>query len=100
MFWGFGILSFIVSYLTATGISLPSILQGCIQTMKTSTRFIGKLKVKDKQALNEFVKHSESHSVRSRSKAILLSSQGRTVAELAHDFQVSHNTIYAWLDRW
>jgi len=68
--------------------------------MKTHTRFIAKLKPKDKQALNDLVKHSESSRARNRAKAILLSAQGRNVTELTEIFEVSHNTIYTWFDRW
>jgi len=68
--------------------------------MKTHTRFIVKLKSKDKKSLNDLVKHSESSRVRNRAKAVLLSAQGRNVTELTEIFQVSHNTIYTWFERW
>ena len=68
--------------------------------MKTHTRFIAKLRSKDKKTLNDLIKHSESFRVRNRAKAILLSAQGKNVTELTEFFQVSHNTIYTWFDRW
>ena len=68
--------------------------------MKTHTRFIAKLRTKDKKALNDLVKHSGSFHVRNRAKAILLSAQGKNVTELTEFFQVSHNTVYSWFDRW
>ena len=68
--------------------------------MKTHTRFIAKLRSKDKKTLNDLVKHSESFRVRNRAKAILLSAQGINVTELTEFFQVSHNTVYAWFGRW
>ncbi len=68
--------------------------------MKTHTRFIQPLNENDKKAPNELVKNSESFHVRSRAKTLLLSVQGKNVKELAEIFQVSHNTIYSWLDRW
>lgn len=54
----------------------------------------------DKKTLNDLVKHSESFRVRTRAQAILLSAQGKNITELTEIFQVSHNTVYAWFDRW
>jgi len=68
--------------------------------MKTHTRFITKINLKDKKILNDVVKNSRSFRTRNRAKAILLSEQGKNVTELTDFFQVSHNTIYSWLDRW
>jgi len=68
--------------------------------MKTHTRFIAKLKAKDKKQLKDLVDRSESSRVRNRAKAILLSAQGKHATDLTEFFQVSHNTIYAWFDRW
>ena len=68
--------------------------------MKTHTRFIAKLKAKDKKQLKDLVDHSESSRVRNRAKAILLSAQEKHATDITEFFQVSHNTIYAWFDRW
>lgn len=68
--------------------------------MKTHTRFITKLKPKDKKLLNDLVKNSSTLSIRSRAQAILLSAQGKNVAELAGIFNKTTRTIYSWLDRW
>ena len=67
--------------------------------MKTHTRFIEKLKSKDKKRLNDLVKNSTSSSTRDRAKVILLSAQRKNVAELAGIFNKTTRTIYTWLDR-
>lgn len=68
--------------------------------MKTHTRFIANLKLKDKKLLNNLVKNSTSLSTRDRAKAILLSAQRKNVKELAGIFNKTTRTIYSWIDRW
>jgi transposase len=68
--------------------------------MKTHTRFIAKLKKKEKNALNNFVNNSSSSRIRNRAHAVLLSSEGKNTTELTEIFGVHYQTISAWLDRW
>jgi len=67
--------------------------------MKPHTRFIAKLKPKEKKTLNNLVKNGDSSNIRHRAHAILLSAQGKNITELATIFQVHYQTISAWLDR-
>lgn len=50
--------------------------------------------------LQEGHKNGSQFQFRNRCQCLVLSSQGRTVPELAEFFEVSKITIYSWLERW
>ena len=64
------------------------------------SRFINKLTKSQIQKLNELKDAGITCRERHRAHAILLSYQGKNVAEIASIFQVHRHTILEWLDRW
>jgi len=54
----------------------------------------------EQEMLSQGYKNHRSHSVRCRFKAILLSSQGKQVKDIASIFEVRTRTIYQWMDNW
>jgi transposase len=67
---------------------------------RPADRFVKSLTDKKKRELEEFWKNGVSHRLRCRAHAILLSDQKRSVSDIAEVFQVTSQTVYAWLERW
>lgn len=63
-------------------------------------RFVNDLAEEETASLIEIWKHGETHRLRCRAHAILLSSDRWAVSDIAKAFQVTVQTAYAWLDRW
>jgi len=54
----------------------------------------------DKVTLERIRKTDTRYRVRDRAHALLLSSQGKKIKELALTFNVDRDTISSWFDRW
>jgi transposase len=54
----------------------------------------------DKSRLDQIRKTDIRYRVRDRAHALLLSSQGKKIKELALIFEVDRDTIASWFDRW
>ncbi len=67
---------------------------------RPAERFVCSLTEKEKKQLLEYWKDGDSHRVRCRAHAILLSNDQWEVADIANAFQVTAQTVYSWLDRW
>jgi len=63
-------------------------------------RFIRDLTPETAKLLNRIYKQSQNYQVRQRAQCILLSYEGKTIAELMEIFQVTRNTIYNWMNKW
>ncbi len=63
-------------------------------------RFIRDLTWDTAKLLNRIYQQSVHYQVRQRAHCILLSYEGKTIAELIEIFQVSRNTIYNWMNDW
>ena len=63
-------------------------------------RFIKDLTSETIKLLKRIYKQSRHHQVRQRAHCILLSYEGKSIAELMEIFQVSRNTIYNWMNDW
>jgi transposase len=59
-----------------------------------------RLESEDKVALEHVRKTDSRYRVRDRAQALLLSSQGKRIKELALIFGVDRDTISSWFDRW
>jgi len=62
-----------------------------------------KVKIKDKDILKELKrlkKQGTSQQQRIRSHAILLSSDGKEINEIAEIFDVTQRTVYHWFEAW
>ena len=62
-------------------------------------RFV-KLSEAELVTLQEGHKNGSQFQFRNRCFCLILSSQGKTVAELAQFFDISRITVYAWFDAW
>ncbi len=62
-------------------------------------RFV-KLSEAELVTLQEGHKNGSQFQFRNRCQCLVLSSQGRTVSELAQFFEINPITIYSWFDRW
>lgn len=67
--------------------------------MKTPTNFISDLSESQRQELRELMKTAPEH-VRKRAHAILLSSRGYSVDQIADIYEVDRDTVSSWLARW
>lgn len=67
--------------------------------MKTPTNFISDLSESQRQELRELMKTAPEH-VRKRAHAILLSSRGYSVDQIADIYEVDRDTVSSWLTRW
>lgn len=67
---------------------------------RPAERFVNHLTEDEATALLEAWKHGQTHRLRCRAHAVLLSSDRWTVSDIAKAFQVAIRTVYAWLDRW
>jgi transposase len=63
-------------------------------------RFIPALSESDKKQLTALFKYHDSHSVRRRSHAILLSADGYTIDEIARIYHIHRDTVGTTFDRW
>jgi transposase len=63
-------------------------------------RFVPALSESDKKQLTALFKYHDSHSVRRRSHAILLSADGFTIDEIARIYQIHRDTVGTTFDRW
>lgn len=63
-------------------------------------RFVKRLTESEKAELIAFWKNGESHRLRCRAHALLLSNDAWSVTDIAQAFQVTGQTVYSWLDRW
>ena len=63
-------------------------------------RFVPALSESDRKQLTALFKYHDSHSVRRRSHAILLSADGFTIAEIARIYQIHRDTVGTTFDRW
>jgi transposase len=59
-----------------------------------------KLSKEEEQDLQKLYRESSNATVRKRSQCILLSSQGKSIAELSHLFGVQRNTVSRWFSNW
>lgn len=62
--------------------------------------FVGELVEDDREWLIETWKTHRMHSTRARALAILLSSQGRTIIEIASLLMIDEDTSRSWINRW
>ncbi len=62
--------------------------------------FVSKLSDDDRKWLVETSKTHPTHSTRARALSILLSSQGRTIIEIATVLVVDEDTARSWINRW
>lgn len=63
-------------------------------------KFIPSLTEEQTQALRELHKNSSTHRARQRAHAVLLSSKGYTLTQLADIFDLDRDTISEWLTVW
>lgn len=54
----------------------------------------------EKDRLEQIRKTDERYRVRDRAHALVLSSQGKKIKELALIFDVDRDTVSSWFDRW
>ncbi|MEL6930980.1 MAG: helix-turn-helix domain-containing protein [Cyanobacteria bacterium J06600_6] len=59
-----------------------------------------RLKSDEKSQLEKIRKTDTRYRVRDRAHALLLSSQGKKIKDLALIFDVDRDTIASWFDRW
>lgn len=63
-------------------------------------RLIRELSYENEKMLNRIYKESRHHQVRERAQCLLLSFQGKSIAELMKIFKVTRKTIYNWFTAW
>jgi len=63
-------------------------------------RLIRDLSYENEKMLNRIYTESRHHQVRERAQCLLLSYQGKTIAELIKIFNVTRKTIYNWFTAW
>ncbi len=63
-------------------------------------KFISVLAEADQKALEEMHREGKTHRQRQRAQAVLLSSRGFTLEQLADIFSVDRDTVSGWLDAW
>ena len=68
--------------------------------MSRKKRFIKKLIEAQKRLLEKGYRTGKSHIYRRKCHCILLSTEGKTVQELAELYSVKTRTIYSWFDLW
>ena len=67
--------------------------------MKTPTNFVNELSEEQREELHQLMK-TGNEQVRRRAHAVLLSSRGYSVDQIAHIYEVDRDTVSNWLDRW
>lgn len=68
--------------------------------MKVATKFVSPLDRDQTTQLGQLMDHDLSRRVRMRAHSIVLSSQGRSLDEIAHIYQVHRITVSSWIDKW
>jgi transposase len=68
--------------------------------MKIAVKFVYPLTEEQTNELKALVKNSEKHRTRQRAHAILLSSDGFSVDDIAQIFGVDRDTVSGWIDKW
>lgn len=68
--------------------------------MKTPTRFVYPLSDEQCATLKQMVQTHPTHRVRMRAQAVLLSHRRYSIDQLADIFEVTRETVSAWLARW
>lgn len=63
-------------------------------------KFIDPLSDADRTALEQVHREGPAHRQRQRAQAVLLSSRGYTLEQLADLFQVRRDTVSGWLGAW
>lgn len=59
-----------------------------------------RLTLEEKNRLAQIRKTDERYRVRDRAHALILSSRGKKIKELALIFDVDRDTVSSWFDRW
>src|SRR5215813_851855 len=67
--------------------------------MRTPTNFVNELSEEQREELRQLMKTGNEH-VRRRAHAVLLSSRGYSIDQIAHIYEVDRDTVSNWLDRW
>ena len=68
--------------------------------MRGKKKLVPPLTRAQQSALEQAYRHSGSHRVRQRAQAILLSSRGYCLDQLADILSVDRDTISRWMDAW
>lgn len=63
-------------------------------------KFISALTEADQRGLEDLHRDGKTHRQRQRAQAVLLSSKGFTLEQLADIFSVDRDTVSGWLDAW
>jgi transposase len=63
-------------------------------------KYVTPISEKDRKNLEELMKSSESGRVRTRAHAILLSSKGLRINEIANIFDADRDAVSSWIDSW
>ena len=63
-------------------------------------KYVKRLSLSEKSALNDLLRHSASHRLRFRAHAIILSSKKYKINDLSSIFFVDRDTITDWIKRW
>lgn len=80
--------------------SLPNVIIGRITVARPASVFVSDLSDEDRNWLVETWKTHRMHSTRARALSVLLSSQGRTIIEIATALMVDEDTARCWINRW
>jgi len=67
---------------------------------RPAERFVKELSNSQRMQLTQIWRTGESHRLRSRAHALLLSDEKWSVTDIAQVFQVTGQTVYSWLERW
>jgi hypothetical protein len=81
-------------------VSLPKVIIGRRTVARPASVFVSDLSDEDRNWLIETWKTHRMHSKRARALAALLSSQGRTIIEIATALMVDEDTARCWINRW
>lgn len=68
--------------------------------MKVPSKFVSALAPDQIKRLQQLMASDPCRRVRHRAHGILLSSQGRSIDEIAQIYQVHRNTVSSWIERW
>jgi len=63
-------------------------------------KFVASLTAIQQGALTQLYQSAKTHRTRQRAQAILLSSKGHSIAQLAEIFSVDRDTLSRWIDTW
>lgn len=65
-----------------------------------SIKFVTLLTEEEISELEDIVKNNQSSRARNRAHAIILSSKGFSINEIANIFQTNRDSVSSWIDRW